>query len=45
MLNGVIERLRSELSSKDHFIRSVMKLKGGDKNALDKLIKQFKIST
>lgn len=44
MLNGVIERLRSELGLKDNFIRSVMKIKG-DKSAVDKLMRQFKINT
>lgn len=34
MLNGVIGRLRNEIEIKDSFIKSVMKMKNSDKNAI-----------
>lgn len=43
MLNGVIERMRSELVSKDNFIRNVVKVKNVDKNGVEKLLRQLKI--
>jgi hypothetical protein len=45
MLNGVIERMRGELGSKDNFIRNVMKAKNADKNGIEKLLRQLKINT